>query len=119
MTALGINRAEVYMRKGLFGEVTPVSGIECVGQVEEDPSGTLQHGQTVATITGGHGSHEKRELRRIYLRAFTERLSSPNRSGLGNPRCHPRILRDCLELSLCQFAHHCWPCAVLSRRKIS
>src|SRR2546423_1118124 len=53
--ALGINRAEVYMRKGLFGEVTPVSGIECVGQVEEDPWGTLQHGQTVATITGGMG----------------------------------------------------------------
>jgi len=26
--ALGINRAEVYMRKGLFGEVTRVSGIE-------------------------------------------------------------------------------------------
>ena len=53
--ALGINRAEIYMRKGLFGEVTPVSGIECVGQVEEDPTGTLQHGQTVATITGGMG----------------------------------------------------------------
>src|SRR6266566_953975 len=53
--ALGINRAEVYMRKGLFGEVTPVSGIECVGQVEEDPSGTLYSGQTVATITGGMG----------------------------------------------------------------
>jgi NADPH2:quinone reductase len=53
--ALGINRAELYMRKGLFGEVTPVSGIECVGQVEDDPSGTLQHGQTVATITGGMG----------------------------------------------------------------
>ena len=53
--ALGINRAELYMRKGLFGEVTPVSGIECVGQVENDPSGTLRHGQTVATITGGMG----------------------------------------------------------------
>ena len=53
--ALGINRAEVYMRKGLFGEVTPVSGIECVGQVEDDPGGTLQRGQTVATITGGMG----------------------------------------------------------------
>lgn len=53
--ALGINRAEIYMRKGLFGEVTPVSGIECVGQVEDDPTGTLQHGQTVATITGGMG----------------------------------------------------------------
>jgi NADPH:quinone reductase-like Zn-dependent oxidoreductase len=53
--ALGINRAEVYMRKGLFGEVTPVSGIECVGQVEYDPTGSLQPGQTVATITGGMG----------------------------------------------------------------
>ena len=53
--ALGINRAEVYMRKGLFGEVTPVSGIECVGQVEDDPSGALQQGQIVATITGGMG----------------------------------------------------------------
>jgi NADPH:quinone reductase len=53
--ALGINRAELYMRKGLFGEVTPVSGIECVGQVEDDPGGTLQRGQTVATITGGMG----------------------------------------------------------------
>jgi len=53
--ALGINRAEVYMRMGLFGEVTPVSGIECVGQVEYDPSGTLYSGQTVATITGGMG----------------------------------------------------------------
>jgi NADPH:quinone reductase-like Zn-dependent oxidoreductase len=53
--ALGINRAEVYMRKGLFGEVTQVSGIECVGQVEYDPTGVLQPGQTVATITGGMG----------------------------------------------------------------
>jgi NADPH2:quinone reductase len=53
--AFGINRAELYMRKGLFGEVTPVSGIECVGQVEYDPAGTLQPGQTVATITGGMG----------------------------------------------------------------
>jgi NADPH2:quinone reductase len=53
--ALGINRAEVYMRKGLFGEVTPVSGIECVGKVEYDPMGLLQPGQTVATITGGMG----------------------------------------------------------------
>jgi NADPH:quinone reductase-like Zn-dependent oxidoreductase len=53
--ALGINRAELYMRKGLFQPATPVSGIECVGQVEQDPSGTLRQGQTVATITGGMG----------------------------------------------------------------
>ena len=53
--ALGINRAEIYMRKGLFGETTPISGIECVGQVEQDTTGTLRHGQAVATITGGMG----------------------------------------------------------------
>lgn len=53
--ALGINRAEVYMRKGLFGQTTPISGIECVGQVEYDSTGMLQRGQTVATITGGMG----------------------------------------------------------------
>jgi NADPH:quinone reductase-like Zn-dependent oxidoreductase len=53
--ALGINRAEVYMRMGLFGEVTPVSGIECVGQVEYDTTGILHSGQTGATITGGMG----------------------------------------------------------------
>jgi NADPH:quinone reductase len=53
--ALGINRAELYMRMGVFGETTPVSGIECVGEVEYDPTGTLQPGQTVATITGGMG----------------------------------------------------------------
>src|SRR2546421_12938542 len=51
--AFGINRAEVYMRKGLFGETTSVSGIECVGQVEDDSTGTLPRGQTVTTITGG------------------------------------------------------------------
>lgn len=53
--AFGVNRAEIYMRKGLFGETTPISGIECVGQVEYDATGTLQRGQTVATITGGMG----------------------------------------------------------------
>ena len=53
--ALGINRAEIYMRRGLMGETRPISGIECVGQVEYDSTGTLQRGQTVATITGGMG----------------------------------------------------------------
>jgi NADPH:quinone reductase len=53
--AFGINRAELYMREGLFGEVAPVSGIECVGQVEDDPSGHLPSGQTVITLMGGMG----------------------------------------------------------------
>jgi NADPH:quinone reductase-like Zn-dependent oxidoreductase len=53
--AFGINRAELYLREGLFGEVVPVSGIECVGQVEDDPSGRLASGQTVITLMGGMG----------------------------------------------------------------
>lgn len=55
--ALGINRAETYMRKGQWadGVIAPVSGIECVGEVVEDPSGRLQPGQKVAAVMGGMG----------------------------------------------------------------
>lgn len=53
--ALGINRAETYMRSGAWGEVAPISGIECVGEVEYDPSGTLQPGQVVVAMMGGMG----------------------------------------------------------------
>jgi NADPH:quinone reductase len=53
--ALGINRAETYMRRGVWGDVATVSGIECVGQVADDPSGHLARGQTVAAIMGGMG----------------------------------------------------------------
>ena len=37
--AFGLNHAELYFRKGLWGEVAPVSGIECVGVVRSDPDG--------------------------------------------------------------------------------
>jgi NADPH:quinone reductase-like Zn-dependent oxidoreductase len=53
--AFGINRAETYMRRGEWPEIAPVSGIECVGEVEQDPSGSLTTGQTVAAIMGGMG----------------------------------------------------------------
>src|SRR5690348_17309089 len=53
--AFGINRAETEMRKGTWFEIARVSGIECVGQVEYDPSGKLVRGQTVAAIMGGMG----------------------------------------------------------------
>ena len=53
--AFGINRAETYMRSGLWGDVAKVSGIECVGEVAHDPSGNLQESQTVAAIMGGMG----------------------------------------------------------------
>jgi len=53
--AFGINRAEIYMRQGLWGDVAKISGIECVGEVDQDPSGTLKKGQCVAAIMGGMG----------------------------------------------------------------
>jgi NADPH:quinone reductase-like Zn-dependent oxidoreductase len=53
--AFGINRAEIYMRRGVWGEVATISGIECVGEVVQDGSGRIKPGQTVAAIMGGMG----------------------------------------------------------------
>ncbi|MYM90838.1 zinc-binding dehydrogenase [Rugamonas sp. FT82W] len=53
--AFGLNRAESYMRRGLWGEVAQVTGIECVGEVAEAPGTGLLPGQTVAAIMGGMG----------------------------------------------------------------
>src|SRR5882724_8883947 len=53
--AFGINRAETYFRRGVWGDVVRVSGIECVGEVDFDPSGVWRPGQKVAAIMGGLG----------------------------------------------------------------
>jgi NADPH:quinone reductase-like Zn-dependent oxidoreductase len=53
--AFGINRAEQYFRLGLWGDVAAISGIECVGEVIDDPSGSLARGQTVMALMGGMG----------------------------------------------------------------
>jgi NADPH:quinone reductase len=53
--AFGINHAETYMRRGDWGDVAKISGIECVGLVEADPSGKIAPGQKVAAIMGGMG----------------------------------------------------------------
>lgn len=53
--AFGLNHAETYMRKGLWGEVAKVSGIECVGVVRADPDGKFAVGQTVTAVMGGLG----------------------------------------------------------------
>jgi NADPH:quinone reductase len=53
--AFGINRAETYMRRGAWGEVNAISGIECVGEIDVDPSGTFARGQRVTAIMGGLG----------------------------------------------------------------
>jgi NADPH:quinone reductase-like Zn-dependent oxidoreductase len=55
--AFGLNRSELFTRQGHSpGVMFPrVQGIECVGEVEHDPSGTYQKGQKVAAIMGGMG----------------------------------------------------------------
>lgn len=53
--AFGINHAETYMRKGEWGDVAKVSGIECVGLVKACPTGEFTVGQKVAALMGGMG----------------------------------------------------------------
>ena len=55
--AFGLNRSEIFTRQGHSPDVVfpIIQGIECVGLVEEDPSGTYVKGQKVAAIMGGMG----------------------------------------------------------------
>jgi len=53
--AFGLNHAEVYFRKGVWGDVAEISGIECVGIVKADPDGRFAAGQKVMALVGGMG----------------------------------------------------------------
>jgi NADPH:quinone reductase len=53
--AFGLNHAEVYFRKGAWGDVAEITGIECVGVVKSDPDGRLAPGQKVMALVGGMG----------------------------------------------------------------
>lgn len=55
--AFGLNRSEIFTRRGESPgvEFPRIQGIECVGVVENDPSGTYKKGQQVAAIMGGMG----------------------------------------------------------------
>jgi len=55
--AFGLNRSELFTRQGHSPNVKfpRIQGIECVGEIEEDPSGTYKKGQKVAAIMGGMG----------------------------------------------------------------
>jgi len=48
--AFGLNHAEAYFRKGVWGDVAEITGIECVGVVKADPGGRLAPGQKVVAI---------------------------------------------------------------------
>ncbi|MCX8534132.1 zinc-binding alcohol dehydrogenase family protein [Chryseobacterium luquanense] len=55
--AFGLNRSEIMTRKGYSESVhfPRILGIECVGEVVEDPSGEFRKGQKVAAFMGGMG----------------------------------------------------------------
>jgi NADPH:quinone reductase-like Zn-dependent oxidoreductase len=55
--AFGLNRSELFTRRGLSPGVTfpRVLGIEAAGLVESAPGGQFRHGQVVATAMGGMG----------------------------------------------------------------
>ena len=55
--AFGLNRSELFTRQGHSPDVRfpRIQGIECVGTIEKDASGTYRKGQKVAAIMGGMG----------------------------------------------------------------
>jgi NADPH:quinone reductase len=53
--AFGLNHAEIYFRKGVWGDVAEITGIECVGRVKADPDRRFKPGQTVMAVVGGMG----------------------------------------------------------------
>jgi NADPH:quinone reductase len=53
--AFGLNHAEVFFRKGIWGDVAEITGIECVGLVKADPDRRFAPGQKVMALVGGMG----------------------------------------------------------------
>ena len=53
--AFGLNHAEAYFRKGAWGDVPKVTGIECAGEVHDPGSTALGKGQRVFALMGGMG----------------------------------------------------------------
>ena len=53
--AFGLNHAEVYFRKGVWGDVAEISGIECVGVVKQSLAPHFAPGQKALAIVGGMG----------------------------------------------------------------
>ena len=53
--AFGVNHAEMHMRRGEWAESVPISGIECVGTIDDCPGGEFPIGLAVASVMGGLG----------------------------------------------------------------
>lgn len=53
--AFGVNHAEMHMRKGEWDEWNSITGLECVGIVEQCPGGEIEVGSKVLGAMGGMG----------------------------------------------------------------
>jgi NADPH:quinone reductase-like Zn-dependent oxidoreductase len=53
--AFGLNHAEAYFRKGAWGDVAKVTGIECAGEVHDPGKSGLATAQRVFALMGGMG----------------------------------------------------------------
>jgi NADPH:quinone reductase-like Zn-dependent oxidoreductase len=53
--AFGLNHAETYFRRGIWGDVARVTGIECAGEVHDPGRSGLSRGQRVLALMGGMG----------------------------------------------------------------
>jgi NADPH2:quinone reductase len=53
--AFGVNHAESYFRRGLWGDVARVTGIECAGEVFDPGASGLARGRRVFALMGGMG----------------------------------------------------------------
>ena len=60
--AVGINHAEMHMRRGEWAEAAEVSGIEGVGIVDSCPTGEFAVGATVAALMGARTEIEAPDL---------------------------------------------------------
>lgn len=53
--AFGLNHAEAYFRKGVWGDIAKITGIECAGEVYDPGRSGLTSGQRVFALMGGMG----------------------------------------------------------------
>jgi NADPH:quinone reductase-like Zn-dependent oxidoreductase len=53
--AFGLNHAETYFRRGIWGDAAKVTGIECAGEVHDPGSSGLTVGRRVFALMGGMG----------------------------------------------------------------
>src|SRR5438874_2486703 len=86
--AFGINRAETYMRRGTWGDVVRVSGIECVGEVDFAPDGSKStsptHSIPLTRTTSPHVPLRMYVSARLMPKALTLTRTSPSPgSGTG------------------------------------